>query len=85
MATNTNDTKIALIQQDIGYIKETLERMIHSMDSMSKTFATKEEHKNNQDRIADLERDRKSVLVETAKWFIMASLGIGVALLMYKL
>ena len=55
------------------------------MDSFPEKFATKEDHKRNEERIIDLEKDRKNILVETAKWFILTFLWIWVAFLMYKL
>ena len=88
MPPNTN-TEIALLKQAMDFqnkeISEIKKILVDFIESANTNFATKVEHKNNQDRIADLEKDRKNILMETVKWFIMTLLGIGVAFLMYKL
>ena len=77
-----NKQSLQRMEKDIEDIKEMLSEFIKSIPIV---YATKEDHKRNEERIIDLEKDRKNILVETAKWFILALLWIGVSVLMYKL
>ena len=69
--SNTN-TEIALIKNDISYMKwdiQDIKKILKEfIDSAPDKFATKEQHEQNSKRIEELESDKKAVL----KWIVLA-------------
>ena len=61
-------------------MKEMSKEIKEELSDMKWSYATKEEHRNNQERIETLEKDKKNLMIETLKWFAIA---IGWALFWY--
>jgi hypothetical protein len=77
--------EIALMKQEIKFTNEAIARIEKKLDSFPDIFATKDDHKNNRERIEILEKERKNLIMEILKWFLVATAGAIATIILTKL
>lgn len=100
MAVDTTKTDIALMKQEIQYVKESVTRqeinmttqhneikvmMKDFMEEVRGGYVTKPEHEENKKRIADLEKKRETALTEFVKYTISFILAVVTTFVLIKL
>lgn len=65
-------TQIALMQQDIKYIREIIDKLSNDIWWMWEKFASKEWLHIVEKRVETIEKEKKSLIMETLKYIAMA-------------